>query len=141
MKGTSLVAFLKSGEHDGAYENNKSDLFYALQLMGTNAVIYLEEMLELAQLDLPPTKRGAASGLAVDTLIRIGSAVAEPVARQMSDSEATFWSGQEILLELKDQAYPAIPILREMLTTGAIPSGRSTNDVLKLLMILADRKH
>jgi hypothetical protein len=140
LKGKSLVAFLKSGLHDRSYESDKADLFYAIQLMGTNASIYLDEMLELSRLDLPPTHRNVLNSLAVDTLIRIGPAVAVPVARSMSKDENYFWSGQEILLALNSDAQPAVAILHEMVENNTIPSGRSRIDVETLILILQSKR-
>jgi len=140
LKGDTLVTFLKSGQHNGSYEQDKADLFYAIQLMGTNAVIYLDEMLELARLDLSPTARSIVNGLAVDTLIRIGPATSITVAKEMNKSESHYWSGQDILLALKAHAKPAIPILHKMIESGTIPSSRSKTEVENLILLIQTQR-
>ena len=136
LKGTELVDFLKSGQKGWAYEYEKTQVFRALQQMGTSAVVYLDEMLELARLDLPLTDMHIMNGLARETLVSIGSASAIPVARQMWKSEGFFWSGQEILLQLKQDAAPAIPVLERLRDEGRLPVGRTAQDINRLLIVL-----
>lgn len=136
LKGAELVEFLKSGQKGRAYEYEKIQVFRALQQMGTNAVIYLDEMLELARLDLPLTDMHIMNSLARETLVSIGSASAIPVARQMWKSEGFFWSGQELLLQLKQDALPAIPVLEQLRDEGRLPAGRTAQDINRLLIVL-----
>lgn len=138
MKGSQLVDFLNSGVHQDGYEMEKAQVFYALQQLGTNAAIYLNEMLQLSRLDLAPTEVSGMNSLARDTLITIGCAAAVPVARQMSISENQFWSGQEILMALKADAFSAVPVLREMRDKKQLPPGRTEKDISNILAVLGD---